>query len=66
MDIKTGGTADLQPTGTALREALRWISAERQARPQTRLLRLIEEAAFRYDLSPRDEEFLLQALAKRE
>lgn len=43
-----------KPAGQGLRDALRWLSAEGRHDNAA-----IEEACRRFDLSPRDEEFLL-------
>lgn len=43
-----------KPSGQALRDALRWLSAERRHDAAA-----VEEACRRFDLSPLDEEFLL-------
>jgi hypothetical protein len=43
----------------ALEHAIRWLSAERRERPDAKPGVLAEEAARRFDLSPRDADFLL-------
>ena len=48
----------IQPKGEQLRQAIKWISAERQENESRAIPRLIEEAALRFNLSPKDEEFL--------
>ncbi len=45
------------PEGEDLRRAIRWISAARQETDRP-LYRLVEEAVFKFDLSPKDGEFL--------
>jgi len=42
-----------------LQRAVRWISDRRLEDPDAALLPLVDEAARRFDLSPRDAEFLL-------
>ncbi len=42
-----------------LQRAVRWISDRRLEDPDAALLSLVDEAARRFDLSPRDAEFLL-------
>jgi len=51
--------SDIVPEGEDLRQAIRWISGRRQEAPGTPLSALVEEAAFRFDLSPLDQEFLM-------
>lgn len=42
-----------------LQRAIRWISDQLLENPDAALLALVDEAARRFDLSPRDAEFLL-------
>ena len=65
MSTKTGGTGEVRPGGDAVKDALRWLSARRRDEPQARLAALIQEASVRYDLSPREEEWLLHALSEK-
>jgi hypothetical protein len=46
------------PEGEDLRRAIKWISAAREERQGQALYRLVEEAVFKFDLSPKDAEFL--------
>ncbi len=48
----------IQGQGEALRRALRWLSERRQEEPQAPRLKLIEEAALRFDLTPAEADFL--------
>lgn len=45
----------LLPEGDALRRAVAWLAEQRSWTPE-----LIDQASRRFDLSPTDEEFLLQ------
>lgn len=49
----------VMPEGEDLRKAIKWISQSREEKPKVPLGKLIEEAVFKYDLSPLDAEFLL-------
>jgi hypothetical protein len=51
-------SSDLEPKGESFRRALRWISEERQARPDADIKKIILEAGLRFDLPPLDQEFL--------
>lgn len=53
--------SDAPPERALLERAIRWISDRRLAEPDAKLGALIDEAARRFDLSPRDAEFLLEA-----
>ena len=48
----------VMPEGAALRKAVQWISKMREEGSQAALLILIEQACMRYNLSPKDGEFL--------
>ena len=51
--------ATIMPKGESVKQAIKWISAERQEDNQKKIVLLIQEAALRFNLSPRDEEFLV-------
>ncbi len=55
--------ASIVPEGESLRRALRWLSDRRQIDPPLPVAALVEEAAVRFDLTPLQEEFLLQRWA---
>jgi len=56
----------IMPQGEDLRKSVKWISEERQSRPQTKLAKLIEEASIQFDLSPADAEYLFKFFKKEE
>jgi len=43
------------PEGEALRHAFQWLAEQGHCTPRT-----VEQASLRFDLTPRDEEFLLR------
>jgi hypothetical protein len=47
------------PEGEDLRKAVKWISQNLEDDPNKKLLRLVEQATFRFDLSPKDAEYLI-------
>jgi hypothetical protein len=51
----------LVPKGDALRHAVAWLAEQGEWTPP-----LVEQACQRFDVSPADEEFLLQELARRQ
>jgi hypothetical protein len=53
------------PEGEDIKRAIKWISARREDAPETPLSRIIQEAAFQFDLSPLDQEFLTGFFRKR-
>jgi hypothetical protein len=48
------------PEGEQLRRAVKWISDERREHSGLPLITLIEKACLKFDLTPKDEEFLLR------
>ena len=48
----------IQPKGEDLRKAVKWISEERQAGTGLNRGKLVEQAAVKFNLSPKDVEFL--------
>ncbi len=59
-----GGTRDLLPEGEALRSALRWLDDRVRDDPAANPMKLVGEAALRFDLTPADEEFLVRRWAR--
>lgn len=52
----------IAPQGENVRKAIKWISDKRQYEPDDcePVFAMIEKAAKRFDLSPKDEEFLIR------
>jgi hypothetical protein len=48
----------IMPEGEALRRAVKWISGELDENKGKSVQKLINEAVTRFDLSPKDTEFL--------
>lgn len=55
----------IQPEGEDLRKATRWISDERLNKPAASLSRLIEQACVKFDLAPKDAEFLMRFFTQK-
>jgi hypothetical protein len=55
---------DLLPEGEELRRAVKWVSAHLQENPEQPVQKLVQEAVFKFDLSPRDSEFLIRFYRK--
>jgi hypothetical protein len=55
MAERRGG---IVPAGDALKNALRWLSEQRLVDPRAPRMKLIDEAALRFDLAPNEVEFL--------
>ncbi|MFO8090220.1 MAG: hypothetical protein R6U13_10320 [Desulfatiglandaceae bacterium] len=56
--------ADVLPKGHKVRKAVRWISDERINDANKEIGKLIGEASSRFNLSPREEEFLCDFYAE--
>ena len=56
----------VQPIGEDLRKAVKWVSDERQFNPGKESKTLIEEACMKFDLSPKEADFLLRHLLETE
>ena len=50
----------IQPKGDQLKKAIQWISEKRKDIPDVNLGKIVDEAGFLFDLSPKDSEFLLR------
>jgi hypothetical protein len=51
--------ATVQPKGEKLRQAVKWISENRQEDESRSLYMLVQQASQQFNLSPKDEEFLM-------
>lgn len=51
--------ATIQPKGEKLRRAVKWISENRKENECKSISLLIQEGAGRFNLSPKEEEFLV-------
>ncbi len=48
----------IMPEGENIRKAVKWISGELQENQNKSLQKLVNDAVLRFDLSPKDAEFL--------
>ncbi|MGD0585557.1 MAG: hypothetical protein ABSA86_07245 [Oryzomonas sp.] len=55
---------DMLPDGEDLRRAVKWIAGHLQENPGQPLPPLVQEAVFKFDLSPRDADFLIELYSK--
>ncbi len=56
---------DLLPDGEDLRRAVKWVSGNLLENPGQPLGPLVQEAIFKFDLSPLDAEFLIRFFSER-
>ena len=59
--------SELTPQGEHVRKAVKWISDKRQYEPETcgPLGKLVEQASHRFDLSPKDQDFIFRFFATK-
>lgn len=55
----------LLPEGEELRRAIKWISSRLDEDAGQKLAPLLQEAIFKFDISPKDAEFLLNFYRKK-
>ncbi|MGE4553209.1 MAG: hypothetical protein AB7D57_08860 [Desulfovibrionaceae bacterium] len=54
--------ATIMPPSELCRKAVAWIDAARRDHPERPLARIVEEAAMRFNLGPKDVEFVNRLL----
>jgi hypothetical protein len=54
----------VMPEGEAIRRAIKWISGKRQEDPKKLIQILVNDAVSRFDLSPKEAEFLTEFYLK--
>jgi len=52
------------PEGEQMRKAVKWISDKRLDNPEASLIKLIQDACLKFDLPPKDAEFLMHSLTE--
>jgi hypothetical protein len=55
---------NVMPEGEAIRRAVKWISARLEESPGAPAQKLVHEAVLRFDLSPKETEFLMEFYRK--
>lgn len=56
---------NIMPEGENIKKAIKWISSALQEKDNQPLPILIEKAVFKFDLSPKDADFLTGFFGKR-
>ena len=54
------------PEGEQLRKAIKWISEESANNPGTGLAKQIDDACMKFDLPPKDSEFLFRFFTEKD
>lgn len=60
-----GSGGGIVPQGEGLRRALRWLDDRVRDEPKADRSKLVSDASVRFDLSPMEEDFLLQNWVRR-
>jgi hypothetical protein len=55
---------DLLPEGEDVRRAVKWVSGNLQEDPEQPVQALVQKAIFKFDLSPKDADFLIRFYRK--
>lgn len=55
---------DLLPDGEDIRRAVKWVSGNLQENPEEPVQALVQKAIFKFDLSPKDSDFLMRFYSK--
>ncbi len=50
----------IMPEGDAIRNAVKWVSEQRTQYPHTPVQKWVSEAGFRFNLSPKEQEYLVR------
>jgi hypothetical protein len=53
------------PEGDDIQKAIKWISSNLEDNPDQPVFPLVEKAVFKFDLSPKDSDFLMTFFKKR-
>ncbi len=65
-DDKGDTMTGITPTGAKVRKAVKWVSDQRKYEGSEPLVTLIEEASKKFDLSPKDADFLFRFLSSEQ
>jgi hypothetical protein len=49
----------IMPEGESIRNAVKWISEKRKENPDSKIRECVNEASSRFNLSPKEQEYLL-------
>ncbi len=56
----------VMPEGESIKKAIQWVSEKLEENREANVVALVNRAISRFDLSPKDAEFLLRFYKKRE
>ena len=56
----------IMPEGDGIKKAIQWIDQAKADNPEKKLIRFIDEAGMKYNLSPKDSDFLFRFYTKKD
>jgi hypothetical protein len=56
---------DILPKGESLKRAVQWMSSQLNLESNQDIIKLLNEATLRFDLTPKEAEFLFQMYTKK-
>lgn len=56
----------IMPEGDGLKKAIAWIDETKSEQPDKKLITMIDEAGMKFNLSPKDSDFLFRFYTKKD
>ncbi len=56
----------IMPEGDGVKKAIKWIDQEKADNPERTLMVLLDEAGMKFNLSPKDSDFLFRFFTKKD
>lgn len=54
------------PVGDGIKKAITWIDEAKSDQPEKKLITLVDEAGMKFNLSPKDSDFLFRFYTKKD
>ncbi len=56
----------IMPEGDGVKKAITWIDETKSDQPEKKLISLVDEAGMKFNLSPKDSDFLFRFYTKKD
>lgn len=56
----------IMPEGDGIKKAIAWINKVKPEQPQKKMITLVDEAGMKFNLSPKDSDFLFRFYTKKD
>lgn len=56
----------IMPVGDGIKKAITWIDEAKSDQPEKKLITLVDEAGMKFNLSPKDSDFLFRFYTKKD